>query len=522
MKCKICGGDLILQDNVYVCHSCHNKFSLATVYENTEVFLAYIETDELGRRTKESIISQDIYNKLQSANIKTFYERISCANESGESLKQICDFALSNSKIVVIVGNSKESFEKIINNQPNWEGKIILPIYADMEAYNLPNAFKNLQALNYNTLGAINDLIKIILHGLNRDNEYNVIDISTESAKKKKIATLSTICGIVVILISCVLYYVFGTTNVLPSKKYDAAVQELNNNSYIEAIQRFSEILTYKDSADKLKSIYNKYVGYYHNDENNISIHLDITDNIKTLVEIKKLTEKGDLIIKESSQIRENLISFGYNDSENNQGNVELILRNEDIIIKIKTETTTGNTSYGNIELSFKLTEKSDKPLTKEVDAETLKKWMSKRHTLTDIKTDGFELIFDYGNSATTWNCYNIANTNVFVNSFDKELPDLSEPLKDGTKDVVFVYVAPAELVIPNKIGVKSGPFITNNVIYFPYGGVSCVPPVWLDFWYSDEDVIENDTPIACLSKALVSEETWQEFIEEYIYSYHW
>lgn len=521
MKCKICGGNLILQDNVYVCHSCHNKFSLSAVYENTDVFIAYIENDNLGRRTKDSIVSQDIYNKLQTAKIQTFYERISCANEAGESLKQTCDFALSNSKIIIIVGTSKESFEKIINDKSFGEGKIILPVYADMEAYDLPNNFKNLQALNYNTLGAVNDLIKIILHALNRDNEYNVVDVSAESEKKRKNITIASICGVAVILISCILYYVFGTTNILPSKKYEAAMQDLNNDNYVEAVKGFSEILSYKDSADQLKTIYNKYIGYYHNDEHNISLHLEITDNIKTLVEIKKLTENGDLVIKESSEIKENLVAFGYNDSENNQGNVELILQNKDIIIKIKTDTTTGNSSYGNVDLSFKLDEKSDKPLTKSVDAATLKKWMSKRYTLNDIRKEGFELIFDNGNSATTWNCYNIANTDVYVNSFDKEFPALSEPLKDGLKDVVFAYVAPAEIVIPNKVGIKSGPFISNNIMYFPHGGVGCVPPVWLEFWHSDKDVIENDTPIACLSKALISEESWQDFVKEYIYSYH-
>ena len=44
-------------------------------------------------------------------------------------------------------------YKKIIGD------KTLIPVYADMNAYDLPHELRNLQALNYENIGSINDLI---------------------------------------------------------------------------------------------------------------------------------------------------------------------------------------------------------------------------------------------------------------------------------------------------------------------------------------------------------------------------
>ena len=77
MRCKNCGGQLRYQDGFYLCENCNSRYDLTSVYEDIDVFIAYIENDEQGRRTRDSIIAQDLFHKLENAKISAFYQRVS-------------------------------------------------------------------------------------------------------------------------------------------------------------------------------------------------------------------------------------------------------------------------------------------------------------------------------------------------------------------------------------------------------------------------------------------------------------
>ena len=68
MKCKNCGGELIFQNGMGLCESCKNTYRLDYGFENTEVYICYTESDAQGRRTKDSIIAEELYQKLESSN----------------------------------------------------------------------------------------------------------------------------------------------------------------------------------------------------------------------------------------------------------------------------------------------------------------------------------------------------------------------------------------------------------------------------------------------------------------------
>ena len=77
MRCKNCGAELTAKNGLYICESCGSTSEISLGYEVSDVYIAYIESDEQGRRTKDSIIGQEIYNKLENVSFlfskKIFY-----------------------------------------------------------------------------------------------------------------------------------------------------------------------------------------------------------------------------------------------------------------------------------------------------------------------------------------------------------------------------------------------------------------------------------------------------------------
>lgn len=517
MKCRICGNTLSLQNDTYVCKACNNKFPISAYYENNDVFIAYKETDLQGRRTKESIIAQDIYMKLKSKNINTFYQRISAEGLFGDKLSAILYVAASCTKIIIIVGTSKDSFEKIVEKYREiLENKILISVYADMDTVDLPKYLCGLQALNYNKIGAINNLSEIVLRLLNRNRELNIWDLKRKS--KRNVISL-IFFFVIILLIIGLIYIVFGTTYILPSKKYELAQKLLKQNNYVEAINVFSEIYDYRDSSDKLKNIYNQYVGYYYDEENDIALHINTMNDIKTNIEIQK--KSGNIIINETSEIKRNKISFIYNDSENNKGIVNIDLQNDGLKLNINTETAESKFNFGEVYAVFELTNKSDSPLTESITAENIKKLLSKRYTKSEIQHEGFNLNKRISVSTIEWSSYNIENTDIIIdffgeNGYNNILMMNSakhDPIKfDG--EIAFFITAPANIIIPDKIGQAGEIFFNKDNLFIPVkNSFMWSPPNIFGFCISREEIkqtIKEDTLVLCTSKELLGKELFE------------
>jgi len=521
MKCKICGGELIFKNNVYECSSCNNKISLISAFEKTEVYLAYIENDENGRRTKDSIIAQELYNKLQNANIDVFYERLSCDNVVGEALFNIKNYALSAANIVVLIGTTETHFQELIETLP-LSNKIILPVYTEIAETNLPKELKELQALNYNSIAAASDLIRVIYKELHRDNEYNYSTEVNEKQIKRKKRILWVTTSLITLFVVCILYFVFCTSYFLPSKKYEKAETLIDNGKYIEALNIYTSLENYADSKSKIKNIYSRYIGYYFDEEKNLSLHLDINDNIKAEIEIKQNLENGIVTILESCQIHNNSMSFSFNDSENNQGNVNIELYDESIKITIDTEQKLSDIVITGVECNFNIADKSDKPFAKKVDSDIVKKWLSKPHSKKQITSQGFDLTFLCGDQNTTWKSYAITNTDIIIDFIGREISYSFINSEYFDEEFAIAYTIPAEIVIPHKIGKEYQPYVEGNIAYLPNATFSMISQLGTEFSYDEEKLyIEADTPVVCVSKNIVNDEFWQDFLENEIYSFY-
>ena len=133
-----------------------------------DIFICYKETDDRGHRTKDSVMAQDIYKVLTNEGYKVFFARVSLADRIGSQYEPIIFSALRSSKVMIHVTTSGDNSESIwvknewsryLNFIKNGEKKALVPVYKDMDVYDLPDEMENFQGINYSKLGAEQDLL---------------------------------------------------------------------------------------------------------------------------------------------------------------------------------------------------------------------------------------------------------------------------------------------------------------------------------------------------------------------------
>ena len=156
-----------------------------------DIFICYKESDDLGNRTKDSTLAQDIYYELTKRGYNVFFARKSLESRLGTEYEPIIYGALNSSKIMVVVGTRPEYFNSVwVRNE--WSrfsemgrdsNKTIIPAYKDMSPYELPSELSALQSLDMSKLGFMQDLMdgidKILQNKSSKiDNNGNSIDNS--------------------------------------------------------------------------------------------------------------------------------------------------------------------------------------------------------------------------------------------------------------------------------------------------------------------------------------------------------
>ena len=137
--------------------------------EPFDVFICYKETDSYGRRTHDSVLAQELYFQLKQEGFKVFFSRITLEDKLGVAYEPYIFAALNTSKVMVVVGTSKENLNAVwVKNE--WSrflalikkdsSKVLIPAYRDMDPYDLPEEFSHLQAQDMSKLGFMQDLIR--------------------------------------------------------------------------------------------------------------------------------------------------------------------------------------------------------------------------------------------------------------------------------------------------------------------------------------------------------------------------
>ncbi len=523
MKCENCGGTLKLVNGAYECEHCHSRYAKDHLYENTEVAIRYVEADDFGRRTKDSLIAQNVYSRLEALNINTFYQHVSVEDLSGEEMERACTSATDSAKILIILAGSEEHFSKLLSqNKELLSKKKIIPIYFDMNAYDMPSEISAYQAVNLDNVGAIEDLAKNILILLGRNNEADDLKVNKKAFSKKKKITLITCITLITILMCTAIYIVFGTAYALPSKKYDKAEQLISEQKYVDAIDILDALKDYKNSQNLLKNLYAQYSGYYYDKESNVGLHINIAGDSRADVAITIVTSKNTVVkITESAAITKNKIHFEYNDSQNNQGTVNIILKNDGIDLTISSDDEKN--------IFFALADKSDQPITKAIDRKTLLNWLETKISMSQIKALGYE-IEEYRLMERDGlnRLYQIKNTDIILAMFGLDISEGADrgEGKELSDKILFGIMAPADIICPDCVGKEYEPFIENDVLYWPGADVG-EGPIGLDmgvYSESKESKITSNTQIGLTSKNILTPENWEsimnKLLEEKVESY--
>lgn len=537
MKCKNCGSSLKYSRGVYTCESCGRQYAATDFYENIDTYICYVENDESGRRTKDSIIAQDIYQKLETNKIKTFYSRISADNLLGEELEQMCDAAMHMSKTIIVLGTQRQYFEVLLEKYSAYfEGKTVIPVYADMDAYAIPKGISAIQALDYNRIGATVDLIKSLLNALNREKEVDFIMMSEKSTSKKKVVWIVA-CVVAVLLVAIMFFSVYMgskeknnnkqedvlSPEEIQSNQYNEAVKCTENGEYKKAIKLFSALGNYQDSQKQLLLLYEKYAGYYKDDKQNVTFRLQIWEGNTAGVEVIATTEGGaQCSISETSQLRENKLELEFNDSENNKGNIVVELQDEKINLLVDTTNKVSDVSMGNIECTFLTSEKSDKPFAVSLNSETLMGIVKNKTTLSQLKKMGIEVEFISAlYKDTSASRYKIKNTEIELAIYNYDITNVGEegyvddtPVSDP---IVFAISAPAELIAVDKIGKQSVSYVDEDVLFIP-DAILAQDYYEIDFYVKDEsETISGSTPICFTSKSLIGDKHFEYLAIRYL-----
>ena len=141
--------------------------------EPFDVFICYKESDEQGKRTRDSVLAQDIYYALTQEGFKVFFARITLEDKLGQQYEPYIFAALNSAKAMLVIGSKTEYFNAVwVRNE--WSRflalmkkdrkKLLIPCYKDIDAYDIPEELSMFQAQDMSRIGFMQD----ILHGVKK------------------------------------------------------------------------------------------------------------------------------------------------------------------------------------------------------------------------------------------------------------------------------------------------------------------------------------------------------------------
>ena len=138
--------------------------------EPYDVFICYKESDPDGARTRDSVLAQQICMRMRDRGYRVFYAPDSLKQKSGANYEAAIFAALSDARVMLALGTSREYFESIWVRS-EWqrylemieagEEKLLVPMYLDMDpGTDLPAEFRArfLQGINMADVGFLYDL----------------------------------------------------------------------------------------------------------------------------------------------------------------------------------------------------------------------------------------------------------------------------------------------------------------------------------------------------------------------------
>ncbi len=176
-----------------------NIISVSAKEQPYDVFICYKETNiETDQRTPESVVGQEIYEKLTEKGMRCFFSRISLENHIGENYEPYIYAALKSARVMVVLASGidncnsvwvKNEWMRFLQFMSEDQNKIIVPALVDMSPYELPSELSSFQAQDMTKVGAIQDLyygISKILGTAPRESNSQIINELLEDKIKRE------------------------------------------------------------------------------------------------------------------------------------------------------------------------------------------------------------------------------------------------------------------------------------------------------------------------------------------------
>ena len=163
---------------------------LSANQEPYDVFLSYKEADDITRqRTNDSYLAHDLYNELTGKGYKVFF----APKSLGVGLYEPKIYsAIISAKVMIVLGTKPEYFDAVwVKNEwsrfaeliDNGEQKVIVPVYKDMKAEQLPNRLAKFQAYDMASISFLSSLSEKISKYANNKSQVSFDkDTSAEAA----------------------------------------------------------------------------------------------------------------------------------------------------------------------------------------------------------------------------------------------------------------------------------------------------------------------------------------------------
>lgn len=169
-------------DGKYIDEVQKQILAISHTEEPYDIFICYKESALDGSRTKDSVLAQDLYDRLTKEGYRVFFARISLEDTLGKQYESYIFSALNSAKVMLVVGTNADNinspwvrnewsrFLSLMKKDPS---KVIIPCYRDMDPYDLPDELAVLQSQNMGKIGFVQDLLRGMEKFFKKSNPTN-------------------------------------------------------------------------------------------------------------------------------------------------------------------------------------------------------------------------------------------------------------------------------------------------------------------------------------------------------------
>ncbi len=145
--------------------------ALSAVESPYDIFISCKQDDGSEERTLDSVLAQNIYTRLTAEHYRVFFSRVTLEDKAGTAFEPYIYAAINSAKVMLVVGTRQEYFNApwvknewsrylaLINSGAD---KVIVPLFKEMPAEEIPEELSGFQAVNMSSIGFIEDLLAAV------------------------------------------------------------------------------------------------------------------------------------------------------------------------------------------------------------------------------------------------------------------------------------------------------------------------------------------------------------------------